>query len=263
MGVLVGLSLNLAQGPSNLVWTAVSQIISPFIPGPEREMAVVSPPTGGEAEFFLYDNAGFPTGFFSPCEPVEFQVNTNGEPDGARELMLWALDELSMVTGLELKFVGETRESFESWNLRRGPEKNRVGIYYLEQQEFSRAAREPDSLFGGGPIGFAGPSVMSIDLSAGIFIASGGDAVFSTSRVEEIIAEGVREPGYSNLMALVYLHEFAHVLGLTHVGLDDHIMHPVIDPILVNGFADGDLRGLAIAGSGPCGVDENGNIVFG
>jgi hypothetical protein len=263
MGVLIGLSLNFTQGPDNLVWRSVSQAIAPFLPGPVRELALVPPPSGGEAEFFLYDNAGFPTGFFSPCEPVEFQVNPDGEPEGARELMLWALQELSEVSGLELKYSGETRESLETWNSRRGPDKNRVGVYYLGQQEFALAAREPDSLFGGGPIGFAGPTVTSIDLSQGIYIATGGDAVFSVSRVQEIIAEGGMEPSYANPMALVYLHEFAHVLGLTHVDLEDHLMHPVIDTSLVTGFAEGDLKGLAIAGSGPCGLDEDGNLSYG
>lgn len=263
MGVLIGLSLNFTQGPDNLVWRSVSQAIAPFLPGPVRELALVPPPSGGEAEFFLYDNAGFPTGFFSPCEPVEFQVNPDGEPEGARELMLWALQELSEVSGLELKYSGETRESLETWNSGRGPDKNRVGVYYLGQQEFALAAREPDSLFGGGPIGFAGPTVTSIDLSQGIYIATGGDAVFSVSRVQEIIAEGGMEPSYANPMALVYLHEFAHVLGLTHVDLEDHLMHPVLDTSLVTGFAEGDLKGLAIAGSGPCGLDEDGNLFYG
>ena len=251
------------QGPENLVWRTVSQAVSPFLPSPERELALVSPPSGGEAEFFLYDDAGFPTGFFSPCEPVEFQVNPEGEPEGARELMLWALDELSTVTGLNLKYSGETRESFDSWTARRGEEKNRVGIYYLGQREFALAAREPDSLFGGGPIAYAGPSLVSIDSSAGIFLATGGDAVFSTVRVQEIIAFGGLEPDYTTPMALVYLHEFAHVLGLDHVELQDHLMNPVLDTRLVRGFAEGDLRGLAIAGSGPCGVDEDGNLFFG
>lgn len=263
MGVLIGLSLNFAQGPENLVWRSVSQAISPFLPDPVREMALVPPPTGGEAEFFLYDNSGFPTGFFSPCEPVEFQVNSDGEPEGARELMLWALDELSRVTGLELRYLGETRESYENWASRQGQDKNRVGVYFLGQQEFARAASDPDSLFGGGPIGFAGPSVIPIDSSAGIYIATGGDAIFSISRVQEIITESGMEPNYANPMALVFLHEFAHVLGLTHVDLEDHLMHHVIDTRFVTGFADGDLKGLAIAGAGPCGVDDDGNIIFG
>jgi hypothetical protein len=263
MGVVIGLSLNFTQGPENLVSRSVNQAISPFLPGPVRELAMVPPPSGGEAEFFLYDEAGFPTGFFSPCEPVEFKVNTDGEPEGARELMLWALEELSEVSGLELKYSGETRESFESWNSRRGPEKNRVGVYYLAQQEFALAASDPDSLFGGGPIGFAGPSLVSIDIASGIFIATGGDAVFSTSRVQELIKEGGKDPSYANPLALVYLHEFAHVLGLSHADLKDHLMHPVIDTTLVTGFAEGDLKGLAIAGSGPCGVDDDGTLVYG
>jgi hypothetical protein len=263
IGLIVGLSLNLLQGPENLVWRSVSQAVSPFLPGPEREVPTVAPPSGGEADFFLYDNAGFPTGFFSPCESVEFQVNKYGEPEGARELMLWALDELSRVTGLDLKYAGETRESFEDWNAKQAPEKNRVGVYYLPQQEFAIAARDSDSLFGGGPIGYAGPAAISIDFALGVFIATGGDAVFSTQRVEELIGEGGMEPSFTNQMALVYLHEFAHVLGLTHVDLEDHLMHPVLDTRFVKGFAEGDLRGLATAGSGPCGVDEDGNLLFG
>jgi hypothetical protein len=46
----------------------------------------------------------------------------------------------------------------------------------------------------------------------------------------------------------VFLHELAHTVGLTHVSARDQLMYGTLLPSAPNGFARGDLAGLAAAG---------------
>lgn len=262
-GLLMAIGFQLLQGPQNPLSMLTNELLGSFAPAPERLAPAMKPAENGAFEFFRQDRSGTPTGFFSPCEPVIFRFNPENEPAGSREIVAWALDVLSTATGLELRLGSDTRESYSQRLGKSAAEKQDVFIFFLPTTEFARVAESPEALVGEGPIGFAGPTLMSLNLDRQQYIATGGEAVFNASLVDQLTEEAADEAGYESAMALVYLHEFAHVLGLDHVESKDHLMHPTLDTSVINELAPGDLYALSIAGKGPCGVDEDGNLFFG
>ena len=48
------------------------------------------------------------------------------------------------------------------------------------------------------------------------------------------------------------LHELGHAVGLNHARYNSELMYPTISTSSPNGYAAGDLTGLALLGRGPC-----------
>jgi ssRNA-specific RNase YbeY (16S rRNA maturation enzyme) len=263
VGLISGFFLNLLQGPSNPVAKFFSELVAPLIPEPARRATAPEPPMQGEFEFFHYDRRGNPTGFFSPCEPIVFRINPENEPLGTRELVIWVLAQLSSATGMELQLGSDTDIRYSERAAQSAQFRKDVMIFFLPAEEFAQEAESPESLIGGGPIGFAGPSLTSLSVTDATFIATGGDAVFNIEKLHQLSGATNTAPSYSSYLSLVFLHEFGHVLGLDHVNASDHLMHPTLDPSKIKGLAPGDLFALSVAGRGACGIDQDGNYFFG
>lgn len=213
-------------------------------------------------EFLYSDVFGEPTGLFSPCEPVRYQVDTSYEPAGARKFLDIAIMDLEKATGLVFEFAGDINIDVLA-NPTQLEEDGPIKIVFLPNPKFNelraiQGDNNPDE-----PLAFAGPSVLSLNLDNEQFIATGGRAVFDSSWITEELNGGwdgvdIR----STTTYKTFAHELAHVLGLGHVDDESELMHPVQTAANESGLGPGDLAGLAKAGRGACGVDPQGNLVF-
>lgn len=264
-GLLLGFGLlNLTSDPrAEDIRTAAEQVIpSEEHSATNRLAPAVEPGEATGYEFLYTDTSGEPTGLFSPCEPVQYQVDTTYEPEGARLYLDMAIMDLENATGLVFQFAGNI-----SIDVLADPsqldEDGPVKIVFLPNPQFNelRALQgdsNPDE-----PLAFAGPSVLSLNIDREQFIATGGRAVFDSSWIIEELSyssDGVDLRATTTYMTFV--HELAHVLGLGHVNDETELMHPVQSQANESGLGPGDLAGLARAGQGACGVDPNGDLVF-
>lgn len=264
-GLILGFGLvNFTSDPRvDEIRTAAEQTISTEQQSELRRLApAVDPGSATEYEFLYTDTSGEPTGLFSPCEPVQYQVDTTYEPEGARLYLDMAIMDLEKATGLVFQFAGNI-----SIDVLADPsqldEDGPVKIVFLPNPQFNelrdlQGDSNPDE-----PLAFAGPSVLSLNIDREQFIATGGRAVFDNSWIIEELSyssDGVDLRATTTYMTFV--HELAHVLGLGHVNDETELMHPVQTRANESGLGPGDLAGLAKAGQGACGVDPQGELVF-
>lgn len=264
-GLLLGLGLmNLTADPRvEDIRTAAEQTIpSNEVSGLRRLAPAVEPTQTTGFEFLFVDSAGKPTGLFSPCEPIEYQIDTTNEPQGSRDLLDLAIRDLEKATGLVFEFAGEIKLDVLS-DPDQLQEDGPVRIVYLPNNEFNELRSLEGDTNPDEPLAFAGPRVLFLNPEADQSRAVGGRAVFDTSWMLTELDGGWdgRDPR-STTIYQTFVHELAHVLGLAHVDDETELMYPVQSPANASGLGPGDLSGLALAGQGACGVDEEGNLVF-
>lgn len=264
-GVILGFGLLTVTSDPRVeeIRTAAEQTISSEQQSTLRRLSpAVDPGTATEYEFLFTDTSGEPTGLFSPCEPVQYQVDTTYEPEGARLFLDMAIMDLETATGLVFQFAGDI-----SIDVLADPsqldEDGPVRIIFLPNPQFNdfrelEGDSNPDE-----PLAFAGPRVLYLNAEKQQSRAVGGRAVFDNSWIIEELASGqASSDPRSTTTYKTFVHEFAHVLGLTHVSDETELMHPVQTEANSAGLGPGDRAGLARVGQGACGVDTEGNLVF-
>ena len=158
-------------------------------------------------------------------------------PPGGQEVVRRAFAELSTHTGLQFVEDGGTDEPpAESRPLvqpaRYGERWAPVPVDWATEATAPRLA--------GRVAGYAGPDVAD----------DGGRLLVSGQVVLD--RDDLAYPGDGGVKAFAYyavLHELGHLVGLAHVDEPELLMYPQGH---IASFAPGDLRWLAMAGSGPC-----------
>lgn len=191
----------------------------------ERVLPPVEPDTVGAYSFLgAQPGTDEPVGF-SPCGSIEVVVNPDGAPDGYAELVQGSLDRISAASGLHLLLVGQTGEEWVDEPRGAGLP---VLVTWADRHAIPRL---------GESAGFAGPSWHT-----------GPDGRWWTGS-GQVVVDPMLLPTREAISAVLD-HEFAHVVGLGHVGDPTELMSPVNTGQF--SFGPGDLAGLAALGSIPC-----------
>jgi len=221
----------------------------------DRLLPQVFPSESGPFEPLKEPVSGEPS-YFDPCRAIYWVVNPENEPEGSREHLVSAFEEIQIRTGLLFVFAGETDEKYDWF---RDPRNNQypeidsdwkpVIVWYLPEAEFESA--QPTELAEDGYdldeiAGFAGPDIM-YSRGEGQRLVSVSGAVTMNATWSQYILDA----GFPAELWWVLAHEIGHVVGLDHVDDPDHLMHSKN-----NGYKEtlgpGDIEGLAVAGSTPC-----------
>lgn len=203
---------------------------------PTRVLPVVTPPPGEGGYAVVTLEPGSAEARFDPCRRVDVTVNPAGGPPGWERLVTDALAAASEASGLSLRLVGTTTE-------RASPDREPVQL----RRYGARWA----------PVLIAWTDEQTIPGLAGEVLAVAGPTWHGTTNDSRLVTgfvylDGAGLAGTSSTLAeAVLLHEIAHVLGLDHVDDPAQLMYPTVRTAVPT-YQDGDLRGLAWAGSGPC-----------
>ena len=187
------------------------------------------------------DGSGRPVRW-DPCRPIHYVVRPDGAPPGGAAAVRGAVARVERLTGLRFVPDGATDEppSKDRPTMdvgRYGDRWSPVLVAWTDPQEYPSMA---------GYAGLGGPDAVSGDGPGTRRYVSG--VVFLN---RDHLAEVRTWPEGRDRMAAVVLHEFGHLVGLDHVDDPSQLMfrRPTALPGVVG---DGDRRGLARLGGGPC-----------
>jgi hypothetical protein len=201
------------------------------------------PVTGGEGGFrFLQVHADGSPVTFDPCRPVHVVVNPAQEPAGGRALLVDALSELSMATGLQFVMDGETTEVMTRNRATYQPD--RYGDRWAPVL-VTWDAEEANPLLAGGVLGRAGPLPFTGRQQDSTRWVS-GQAIFNAPALATQLSTGHDQDAKA-----VLLHELAHIVGLHHVADPYQVMFDT-NSYPMSSYRAGDRRGLAELGLGRC-----------
>ena len=243
-------------GGGVLVWDDWWQMAGPIITGRPAEVRPVSNVPLGVRPTQVSTNTDYAfmatrPGFshepvtFDPCKVIHIVVNTADAPTGADAMLREAVKEVSAASGLVFSIDGTTteppRKSRPSSDVARyGPGPSPVLVAWTNPDVIPDLAGNIAGI--GGPI----PDQHAISTSerwvTGIVYLDGPS-------MQRLLARSPR--GWAQGRAIV-MHELAHLVGLTHVPARDELMNAKNDSGML-GFGPGDLEGLRLLGSGPCG----------
>lgn len=198
-----------------------------------RENFETSADFNGPGEYaFLAHQDGDPSEpvTYSSCKTISVTMNPAGAPDNAEELVLTAIDHITSTTGLNMAYGGTSK-------LRPGNHPNNAPVLVSWAD-----AKEVPGLKGN--IAGLGGSV-SLGNELGRRYVT-GEVTLDTDTFSRL--EG--EFGGDSEMQAIVDHEFGHLVGLDHVKDRDQLMFS--DNIGTKHFQNGDLKGLALLGRGPC-----------
>jgi hypothetical protein len=180
---------------------------------------------------------------WNPCQPIEYELEFDVRPPGARAAIRAAVDQTSLATGIPFQDDGTSAV---------GP--HALFSHFFLADALDNAYRPVLITVVSGPtfqsfepskraVAFAHPEQGSRDLNhqyvAGIVVVDGS-------------VHYARQGRWS--LALVVQHELGHLVGLGHVRAADELMfsfeaapHTIPDPI--SGWGPGDLEGLRRLGA--------------
>lgn len=238
----VGLSdLQNLGTPRNSVLEGDREVTIPLPAGPaERRSAVVEPQTEGSYAF-LFDVPGEGPVRYDPCRSISWVLSPAGMPEGTAPMLHEAVDQVSASTGLSFEYEGVTDEVADF-------DRDLVQARYGERFApvvlgWSTEAENAD--LAGSVTGIGGSSAVN---------GAYGDQRYLRAGVVILDSEDVRalmaSPLGEELAQATVMHEWAHVVGLAHVNDPSELMN--YSNTSLRTWGPGDLRGLAIAGSGPC-----------
>jgi len=217
-------------------------------PGREEAAAPLGTPAPlarrGTSYAFMHHQAdGVTPVTWDPCRPIHFVTRQTGKPAGGDALVAHAMTALTKATGLHFVDDGATTESLSGTRAVYQP--HRYGDRWAPVLITWETPTEQPRL-GGAVAGLSGPSLVTLP---------GSDAAYVSGTVEldgRQIATAERvEPAAARL---IVMHELGHLVGLDHVTDPTQVMNPVTTHGL-QGYAAGDLTGLARLGQGECRPD--------
>ena len=169
----------------------------------------------GPHAFLSTDRAGRPPRW-NPCSPITWLFNPVGAPAGAETLLIDAFAHVAAVTGLPLRYGGQT-------------------------------AATPSAIYTDTIVVGWVPGIGAAGIGAPRWVFTpNGPRIFAAAILLEGTLAVPMTWGGDGWGAIV-LHEIGHVVGLDHVEDVDQLMYPVVAG--VHGFSPGDLAGLHRLGS--------------
>jgi hypothetical protein len=224
----------------NLVRIDGEEVRIPEPDGPATRLLPEVPVTTHGAYAFMFEDDGEPVRY-DPCRPLEWVLNTDAMPDGVGRLVRQAVSSVQDATGLQFEYEGTTTEtaSFDRKLIQSRYEGGFAPIII----GFATEQTEPQ-LEG---------AVTGIGGSSAVFEAYGDEQFLHSGVVildSDDIGNLMGSKGGKALVRAVIEHELGHVVGLAHVDDPDELMNA--SNTAVTQWGQGDLAGLAIAGSGPC-----------
>jgi hypothetical protein len=181
---------------------------------------------------------------YDPCTDVHYVINPASAPAGAVDEVQQAFQRLGAATGIAFVYDGPTTEGHVPFGQRKTYQPDRYGPRWAPiLVSWTTADGEP--LLGGSVLGYGGSSSFWSGTSDEAYVT--GEVVFDT------VQDGLR-PGFGPGLTRgnLVLHELGHVAGLDHVQDAGQLMYPSISAGAPDGYAAGDLNGLAQLGAG-CG----------
>ncbi|WP_062377368.1 hypothetical protein [Demequina pelophila] len=217
------------------------------IPLPQGETERIRPRvtalTAGAYEFlFPTGGAGGGPVRYDPCREVEWVIADHLMPDGVEPLVHAAVARVQEATGLAFAYEGYTDEpvSFD-----RALIQERYGDRFAPVLlGFQNEAQNPD--LKGSVTGLGGSSAVPGAYGDEMWLRAG----VVTLDFEDLAGILRNESDGAALAEAVIAHELAHVVGLAHVADTSELMHE--SNLRLLDWGDGDLAGLAVAGSGAC-----------
>ena len=179
---------------------------------------------------------------YDPCRPIHFVIRAQGEPPGGKQLILGSFAELSLVTGLQFIYDGDTSESPSTQ--RNAFQPARYGDHWAPVLiTWDTVAEVPD--FATTVEGRAGSAAVSQSNQPKIYVTG------SVELASEKLSYLMQSPGGYEMVQSILLHELGHLVGLAHVADVSQLMFPEAGHGVID-FAAGDLTGLAKLGGGSC-----------
>lgn len=174
--------------------------------------------------FLSLTDEGIPL-LYSSCVLLTVSMDPEGMPEGGEAPVVWAVDEVAELTGLELSYLGLVAH-----------EDSDATIKVTWESSADNNELTGDTLGLGG--------------SPGLILANSGLGYLNEGEVElrsdpKLALGPAADP---DLWSMVVLHELGHVLGLGHVEDETSLMAPRVSGEL----NDGDRRGFAAVGQGWC-----------
>jgi hypothetical protein len=179
---------------------------------------------------------------WDPCRPIHYVVRPDGAPKGGDAAIEEAVARIERMTGLRFVRDGATEEPPREDRppmeaARYGNRWSPVLVAWTDPQEYPSM---------GGYAGLGGPDAVSGD-GPGTRRYVSGVVLLNRDHLSEVRTW----PDGPDRVEAVVLHEFGHLVGLDHVDDATQLMYrrPTALPGVVG---DGDRRGLAALGNGPC-----------
>ena len=222
-------------------------------PRPQRQLPLVTTSPGGDFDFLVDHIRSYPLRF-DPCQPIRWVINPSYEPDGARQILFDAFDEVQELTGLLFVFEGETDESFEKPRDARNFDGGEhlwkpVIVRYLDAEQFNEAAGT--HLAVDSYEGLALPDYAHTRETPRRPIIITGEIEFNKDTTDKHTEDGNAEE-----LRWLFLHEIAHLIGLDHVDRPSSLLYEegsfARDALIV-----GDLHAFALAGAATCPYPED------
>jgi hypothetical protein len=202
--------------------------------------AAIAPPGSGGYKFLR--NSSGELARYDPCRPIHYVVRDQNTPPGGDEAIQQAVAAVSKATGLKFIDDGATTETpdinrpaYEP--ARYGDRWAPVLIAWTNPTEVPRLKGDAGGL--GGSWSYSdGTGHGSAYVSGHVYL--------DTAELQNLDQTTHGDVTYK----LVIEHELGHLVGLDHVDDPHQVMYPSAHGL--SGYSAGDLRGLAIAGSGAC-----------
>jgi hypothetical protein len=176
---------------------------------------------------------------WDPCRPIHYVVNPAGQPADGQQLIADAVARVSRATGLRFvadgpttEMPGKARDPYQP--KRYGDRWAPVAIAWSDENS------EPE--LAGYIAGVTSPHAVVTRDGTVVYIS--GEVLLDREQLKD---------GGPEAEATV-LHELGHLAGLGHVSDRTQIMFSEGSPGVTD-YGDGDLRGLAALGRGPCTPD--------
>lgn len=198
-------------------------------------------PLGSSEAFGLQHPAvpGQQTVGFDPCRTISYVIQTQGAPDGAAEMLQRAVERVSAASGLAFEYVGDTDEAPAAEG--RSPyQPERYGDRWAPVLIAWDSNLLPDGKSG---------DTESVAMQSGEspFAYVSGQVILDGA----LLGDWAAEEGGEAFVDAVVMGQLARLVGLAEVDAPGQLLSSGFDGERLD-FGEGDLAGLALAGSGQC-----------